>query len=386
MTLNARAIHFTHSSSKLNLHFVWKVPIVEEESEMFDKSYKIRDSLIAEMTVYHTRALRSEFVNSFGRVRGVKAAILREVYKRLTGDKSAASYESEEMVDKRVREMLDMEDPDLIWDLRVNNEGRPEEFATFLEECKNYIDGVAQTAVDDRRHDDVQTESDGSQEVITHLATALSVPELHKSVSARVPEGTAIPSQQWLRLQFWPRRTTSAVSRYFSGKLKLKFMVQARQFRKEHIDSHYASALFRYEKEFALKYRSHVDFICMDDKHVCKVGEPGYPVAAVERGKAVIISKDQSPQVADHDFCMFSITPSVTLILDLPESIEGSFYRGQVYVGVKENCFEPLSPPTFSAILEKRGQKKEILCLYTDGGPDHRLTYLSVQLSLIISP
>ena len=252
MTLNARAIHFTHSSSKLNLHFVWKIPIVEEESEMFDKSYKIRDSLIAEMPVYHTRAMRSEFVNSFGRVTGVKAAILREVYKRLTGDKSAASYESEEMVDKRVREMLDMEDPDLIWDLRVNNEGRPEEFATFLEECKNYIDGVAQTVVDDRRHDDVQTESDGSQEVITHLATALSVPELHKSVSARVPEGTAIPSQQWLRLQFWPRRAASVVSRYFSGKLKLKFMVQARQFRKEHIDSHYASALFRYEKEFAL--------------------------------------------------------------------------------------------------------------------------------------
>ena len=162
-------------------------------------------------------------------------------------------------------------------------------------------------------------------------------------------------------------------------------MVQARQFRKEHVGSHYASALFRYEKEFALKYRSHVDFICMDDKHTCKVGEPGYPVAAVERGKAVIVGKDQSMQVGDHDFCKFSITPSVTLVLDLPESIDGSFYRGQVYVGVKENSFEPSSPlrhnTELSSILNKRRLKKEILCLYTDGGPDHRLTYLSVQLS-----
>ena len=116
-------------------------------------------------------------------------------------------------------------------------------------------------------------------------------------------QGTPIPSKQWLRLQFWPRRSTSAVSRYFTGKLKLKFMVQARQFRKNHVDSHYASALFRYEKEFALKYRSHVDFVCMDDKYTCKVGEPGYPVAAVERGKQVIVGKDQSFEIADHDFC-----------------------------------------------------------------------------------
>ena len=192
--------------------------------------------------------------------------ILQEAYKRLTGDKSAVSYESEEMVNK-----LDMEDPDLIWDLRVNNQGRPEEFSVFLDECKNYVDGVVQTAVAD-----VQADNDGSQEVITHPATASSVPELHKAVVAGIPEGTAIPSQQWLRLQFWPRRTTRAVSRYFTGKLKLKFMVQARQFRKKHVDSHYASALFRYEKEFSLKYQSHVGFICMDDKHVCKVRELGY--------------------------------------------------------------------------------------------------------------
>ena len=54
---------------------------------------------------------------------------------------------------------------------------------------------------------------------------------------------------------------------------------------------------------------------------------------------------------------------------------------------MKENSFEPSSPlrhnTALSSILNKRGLKKEILCLYTDGGPDHRLTYLSVQLSLI---
>ena len=62
-------------------------------------------------------------------------------------------------------------------------------------------------------------------------------------------------------------------------------------------------------------------FVCQDDKH-------GYPVAAVERGITVIVGKNQSMQVGDHNFCNISITPSVTFILELPEDMDGSFYRG----------------------------------------------------------
>ena len=102
-------------------------------------------------------------------------------------------------------------------------------------------------------------------------------------------------------------------------------MVQARQFRQTHEDCHYASALYRYEKTFALKYRQHLDFVCMDDKHLCKVGEPGCPVAAVERGKQVIVGLNETMEVADHDFTRTSITPSVILHLDLPEDMEHHF-------------------------------------------------------------
>jgi hypothetical protein len=61
-------------------------------------------------------------------------------------------------------------------------------------------------------------------------------------------------------------------------------MVQARQLRCDHEDLHYASALFRYQKEMAILLQVNSWLIFMDDKHRCKVGEPGYPVAAVERG------------------------------------------------------------------------------------------------------
>ena len=67
-------------------------------------------------------------------------------------------------------------------------------------------------------------------------------------------------------------------------------MVQARQVRAHHVDAHYASALFRYEREFGVKFRDHVSFMSLDDKHTVKVEEPGYPVASVERGKSVIVS------------------------------------------------------------------------------------------------
>ena len=38
-------------------------------------------------------------------------------------------------------------------------------------------------------------------------------------------------------------------------------------------------------------------------------------------------------------------TPSISLIIDIPDNItDGSFYSGKVFVGLKENAFEPSSP------------------------------------------
>ena len=386
LTIPCKVVKFTHSTGRINITFLWKIDPDADTNGIFQSSVKVRDDLLKDLPIYHTRAMRSEFIQSFGKVTGTKSAVLREAYRRLTNDSSAAGNIDQELVDKRVQELLDMQDPDLIWDLRVDNKGQPENLE-FLAECKRYIEGVAETAVDDCRHDNVENDADGNQEVITHLATALSISDLHNQVSTRIPDGTAIPPKQWLSIQMWPRKVSSATSRYFTGRLKLKFMVQSRQFRKSRIGCHYASSLFRYEKEFSIKCKPHIDFVCMDDKHTCKVGEPGYPLASVERGKRVLVNKNESFQVGDHDFSVLSITPSVTFLVDIPDTIESSFYRGQVYVGIKENCFEPSSPirhmTELTNIMATREQRKEILCLYTDGGPDHRLTYLSVQIALI---
>ena len=74
------------------------------------------------------------------------------------------------------------------------------------------------------------------------------------------------------------------------------------------------------------------------------MGKPGFPVAAAERGRRVIVSSHTTLVVGDHDFTKFKITPSVILLVNIPESIEKSWYTGEVFVGLKEAVYEPSSP------------------------------------------
>ena len=110
---------------------------------------------------------------------------------------------------------------------------------------------------------------------------------------------------------------------------------------------------------------------CLDDKHKIKVGEPKFPVAAVERGKRALVKVGASFEVGDHDFTKFSLTPSVTLINEIPTDISGSWYSGRVFYTLKESAFEPSSPIRHSTELIRCLDHidKPILLLYTDGGP-----------------
>ena len=111
-------------------------------------------------------------------------------------------------------------------------------------------------------------------------------------------------------------------------------------------------------------------------------------MAAAERGRRVLVRAGASFEVGDHDFTKFSLMPSVALVNDIPSALEDSWYRGQVIVTLKEGAFEPSSPLRHAAELKQSlcqqdAAENPMLFLYTDGGPDHRITYLSVQVALI---
>ena len=82
----------------------------------------------------------------------------------------------------------------------------------------------------------------------------------------------------------------------------MKRHIQKRLFHKEHLDSHYCAALYRSLHEFAVMYWDIAYFISIDDRHRIKVGEPGFPVSAVEHGREVIVSKSETFVVGDHNF------------------------------------------------------------------------------------
>ena len=372
---------FNSGNNSFNVISIWKIDEQANEMMVLQENMRIVNKLQADAPRYHTRTMRMNYLRTCDLLLPkAKPSALRTIYRMLTGDISAAETENEAKVDERIRLALELGDPDITIDLREHGSGRPNKYDIFWKIADQFLAGKAAdavTAVDERRHD-----------TIVHLATAISVNDLLHQIEHECPSETPIPSEQWLRLQFWPKNPTRLSSLQFTGRLPLKFMIQTRQLRAYHQDIHYASALFRYEKEFAVKFSKITNLVFLDDKHRCKVGEPGFPVAAVERGKKVVVSKDTTFTVADHDFTKTGIIPSVTMICNIPESINGDFYTGKVNIGLKDPIFQPSSPirhatELYSIFLKEELADKPVLCLYTDGGPDHRCTYARVQLSYI---
>ena len=210
-----------------------------------------------------------------------------------------------------------MEDPDVVSDLRCHNGIERSKFDVFWDHCERFLNEDIAVAVDDRRHGQ-----------ITHLARAISLCDFRDQVKDRCPANTAIPSVEWLRLQFWPKTPAASQRMRYTGKFKVKYMIQQRQWRYNHPDSHYAAACYRYMREYAIMLRDMCAFISLDDKHKIKVGEPNSPVAAVERGKRVLVRNDERLTVGDHDFTKFSLVPSVIFVINIPEEITESWYSG----------------------------------------------------------
>lgn len=80
----------------------------------------------------------------------------------------------------------------------------------------------------------------------------------------------------------------------------------------------------------------------------------------------------------------FYITPSVALSVKIPNSIEDTFYDSKVSVILRGSVFESSFSWRHAAeTLQVIDHTKLIVAIFSVGGPDHRVNYGSVQLSLI---
>jgi len=227
------------------------------------------------------------------------------------------------------------------------------------------------------------------------MPVAISVRELRETIVERLQNNhniedfsvISIPSEEWIRLQFWPKNIHAKTAMQYSGRFKISYKVQSRLLRKSHPDAHYCAALFRYTRLFAIKFQKFTCFISADDKHKVPIGEMVETSTGV-RNKATLASLDTELTSCDHDFTKLSVTPSVSLFCDIPKDITESFYQGQVYVAYKDSVFQPSSALRHSTewlkcLHEKYVTLPEMVVIYTDGGADHRTTFGSVQIAMI---
>ena len=87
---------------------------------------------------------------------------------------------------------------------------------------------------------------DYSRYSTVHILCVLLLSFVHLQVTSRCPPDTPIPSDEYIRLQFMPRRKNSKVAEHYTGRLQVKCMVQQRQWRKAHVDAHYGACIFWY--------------------------------------------------------------------------------------------------------------------------------------------
>ena len=200
LTMPSMLYTYSSKGSVLNHDFLWRLPDSSSPQESLSLNQKIILKLSEDMPVFHTRAMRREFINHFGcLMNGTKPYVLRNIYSELTKDCCSARTLEEREVDARVQEVLSAEDPDLIIDLRYFNHGPPTRYAVFWEKCTQYISEY--TAVHESHHGDT-----------CFMAKAISVRDLINQVSKLCPPNTAIPSEPWVRLNFCPQNPHAKVS------------------------------------------------------------------------------------------------------------------------------------------------------------------------------
>lgn len=102
--------------------------------------------------------------------------------------------------------------------LRLWSGSERSQYDTFWGECDKFLQEDIMPATDDRRHGN-----------ICHLSRAISICDLIDQVKSRCPPDTLIPSLEWVRLQYWPKTSSSAQQTHHTGRFKMKYMIQQRQ-------------------------------------------------------------------------------------------------------------------------------------------------------------
>ncbi|PKB96241.1 hypothetical protein RhiirA5_435175 [Rhizophagus irregularis] len=302
---------YYHGNYLGTLNFIWKLPDFDDRSKTKESQLILLANKM--VPIFFTRQMKKNVIEKYSLIAKLTPSIWNKLLQDLSGDSSSSSNELTKEMQDRIQTVLDLQDPEIILDLRIV------------------------PAVHDRRASSV-----------LYLPIAMSISDLKKIIiqkleskyGAPLNSEICIPSDEYIRLQFWPKNPATQTASQYTGRFNIKYKIQTRQLSKFHPDAHYCAALFQYMRLFSIKFRKYTSFICADDKHKIAIGE-GIATSTGVRNKKSLVPQNVDLTSSDHDYTKLSLTPSVTLFIDIPESINESFYHGQVYVSYKDTTFQP---------------------------------------------
>ena len=113
---------FMHGNNLGTLVFVWNLP---KEGGEATTNAKIVNELSSHQQVYSTREMRQLYIQRYTQLSGSTCksskAVLRNLYRSLTGDISSAQSSAEKEVDERVsalaEEVFELDDPGILLDM-----------------------------------------------------------------------------------------------------------------------------------------------------------------------------------------------------------------------------------------------------------------------------
>jgi hypothetical protein len=251
-----------------SLHFIWREG---EERDEAAHAYNITLITQDKQQRFFSREFFTQFVNKFSCFNAAPAT-MRSMFIYLTNDNSAPSHIKDNEVRERLQLIIDggEDAAGVVADLRELNSGRAAKFDVFWDVLSEMLQERGIARVDDRRH--------GTTD---HFSVACSGEHLHQMVVSKLKErlsneGTseasqlgAIPSVQWMMLQFSPSCQLYEKAARYTGRFNVKAKVQKRTLRHYHMDGKYCYALQRYQRFHVLKFAGEEAVMSITSSYHC---------------------------------------------------------------------------------------------------------------------
>lgn len=368
-----------YGNSKGTATFLWRIPLKPAdriESKSASTMLLISTTIIPQ---YHTREMRRLYIKALTGIK-LQPAYITAIYQRLTGDDSSTiptnkNYHKD--LTKAIAAGVSISEVQEV--VESNVEARTGKYNLFFTRARQLLHD--KSGPQERRHGDqlFQTDVLSVNDLIRYTIKSF------EDADEPVP---AVPSRSWTELQFCPSNPFAKSAARYSCFLGVCHKLQTRQLSKITIDSHYASAIYRLLKEWMILYKEHVVHVCLDDKSTIPVCDPDAPSSAVPRQRKVIVPVGVVPSATDHDFNRAQLVPSVMLVVAVPYILtHAAWYEGVSTVTIKNSIFEASSAMRHAAEVLKNlplpELSKPVYVSYTDGGPDHRTSFISVILAAI---